>query len=272
VIDPASYATLVTFLRERSGLSLGPDKGYLLESRLKPLLKRHQLRDFATLADRLRHFPNNAPAHDVVEAMTTNETYFFREPMTFKHLAAVIRSLVRDPTQASKRIRIWSAACSTGQEVCSISMTLVESGIDFQTPDGYSVEILGTDIDERALARVQSGVYSAFEINRGLSVERLCAHFLHSGDGWQMRQPHSHLRYQRWNLLNDPMVLAPFDIVFCRYVLIYFDLATRRDVLRRIARVLRPCGVLYLGGMEGAVDDTSELVAIAGVPGAYRRR
>jgi chemotaxis protein methyltransferase CheR len=272
VIDPASYATLVTFLRERSGLSLGPDKDYLLESRLKPLLVRRQLRDFAALADRLRHFPNNALAHDVVEAMTTNETYFFREPRTFTHLAEEMRSLVRAAKPAGNPIRIWSAACSTGQEVCSIRMTLTEAGLDLHTTHGNSVEILGTDIDERALARAQAGVYSAFEINRGLSAERLCAHFLHSGDGWQMRQPHNHVRYQSWNLLNDPTMFGLFDIVFCRYVLIYFDLATRSKALRNIARVLRPRGLIYLGGMEGAVDDTCELVAIAGVPGAYRRR
>jgi len=272
VIDPASYATFGAFLRERSGLSLGPDKAYLLESRLKPLLERYRLRDLAALADNLRHFPSNALAQEVVEAMTTNETYFFREPLIFTHLAEEVRALVRATTTDGSQIRIWSAACSTGQEVCSIRMTLAESGIILQTPIGASVEILGTDIDGLALARAQAGVYSTFEVNRGLSIERLRANFLRSGDGWQMRESHDNLRYQRWNLLNDPINFGMFDIVFCRYVLIYFDLATRRHVLRNIARVLRPRGVIYLGGMEGAVDDMGNFGAIAGVPGAYRRR
>jgi chemotaxis protein methyltransferase CheR len=269
VIDPASFATLAAFLRARSGHAIGPDKAYLLASRLKPLLRRHGLENLDALADQLRLSPAATLARDVVEAMTTNETFFFREPLVFEHLSGVVRALLRSAGPPGQRVRIWSAACSTGQEVCSIVMTLAEAGLELE---GHSVEILGTDIDACVLTRAQTGCYSDFEVGRGLSQARLAAHFTRDANGWRMRWPEACVRFTQWNLLDDPRPMAPFDLILCRYVLIYFDPPTRLAVLSNIARVLAPGGVLYLGGMEAMADEVTGLAPIAGLAGAYRRR
>lgn len=266
MLSAEGFATLAGFLKARSGLSLGPEKLYLLESRLKPVLRRHDIADLATLAEQMRRGQSEPVARAVIEAMTTNETFFFRDRQAFTHFTsvAVPRFLA---TGRAGPMRIWSAACSTGQEPWSIAMALREPGV--KMPD---VAILATDLNTAALARAEAGLYSEFEMARGLALPLRDRFFTPADGQWRVAAAlRPGLRFAPWNLLDDPRPHGQFDVVFLRNVLIYFDLPTRARVLETIAGVMAPQGVLYLGGAETAVNVTARLQPIAGVRGAYRR-
>jgi chemotaxis protein methyltransferase CheR len=264
---PATFEALAACLRNGSGLTLGPDKVYLLESRLGPVLRRHGLRDLDALAERVAMHPQGPPARDVIEAMTTNESFFFRDDKPFAHLRthALPRLLARRP--AGTTIRIWSAAASTGQEAYSIAMVLDACRAQMA---GRSFEILGTDIAREPLARARDGLYSQFEIQRGLPMQMLVRHFRKEGSGWRISEAiRAAVEFREWNLLSDLRPLGCFDVVFCRNVLIYFDQPTKAQVLDAIARQMAPDGVLYLGGAETVLGITDRLVASAGERGVY---
>ncbi|MEJ1977362.1 MAG: protein-glutamate O-methyltransferase CheR [Acetobacteraceae bacterium] len=244
--------TLARLLRARSGLVVGPDKLYLLETRLAPMLRREGLPDLDTLAQHLLSHGDASPLmQEVVEAMATHETLFFRDPRRFVHLQeqglpALARA--RPPGQA---LRIWSAAASTGQEAYSLAMAAVECQAALA---GRKVQIIGTDIARPPLARARAGLYTQFEVQRGLPVQRLLTYFDQQGDSWRVRpQLRALCEFRTWNLLDDPAPLGCFDVVFCRNVLIYFDTDTKAQVLASIARQMAPDGLLYLGGAETAI-------------------
>jgi chemotaxis protein methyltransferase CheR len=266
-LPPAAFETLAELLRARSGLVIGPDKTYLLESRLGPIARRQKLPDLAALAARLRAPGGEGLARDVVEAMTTNESLFFRDSKPFEHVRTQLLPRLHAARPPAAPLRIWSAAASTGQEAYSLAMILA----DLRPLLGArKVEILATDIAREPLNRAREGLYSQFEVQRGLPVQMLVRHFHKEEQNWRISDTlRTAVTFREWNLLDDPASLGRFDIVFCRNVLIYFDAPTKARVLGAIARQLAPDGVLYLGGAETVLGITDRLTPLPEQSGAY---
>ncbi len=246
----ATLDSLRRLLRDTSGLVIGPDKLYLLEIRLTALLRREGLHDLDSLDRLLRTQRGGSLACDVAEAMTTNETSFFRDGHPFEHLRSCGLPRLLAARPAGRRIRIWSAAASSGQEAYSIAMILAENAI---MRAGRSALVLGTDIARAPLAQARQGLYTQLQVQRGLSGQQLGDHFTPAGECWQVAAPLlATCEFCTWNLLDDLAPLGHFDIVFCRNVLMYLDTATKARVLGAIARRLSPDGLLYLGASETA--------------------
>jgi chemotaxis protein methyltransferase CheR len=263
----AGFAAIAAMLKARSGLTLGPEKLYLLETRLVSIMRRENARDLAALADKIR--PGSALEQDVVEAMTTNESLFFRDTKPFDALRLRILPRLHAARPPGTRLRIWSAAASTGQEAYSIAMVISELG---GLLGDRKADIIGTDIARDALKRAREGMYSQFEIQRGLPMQMLVKYFTKEEAGWRVKPGlRGAVDFREWNLLADLRPLGKFDIVFCRNVLIYFDAPTKTRVLEAIAGVLAPDGVLFLGGAETVLGLTSALQAIPGETGAYAK-
>ncbi|HJS84368.1 MAG TPA: protein-glutamate O-methyltransferase CheR [Acetobacteraceae bacterium] len=258
IAGSSAFQILAELLRSRSGLAIGPDKLYLLETRLGSIIRREKLGDLAGLAQRLSAPAAETLAGEVVEAMTTNESFFFRDDKPFAHVRAkaLPRLLLARPPGTP--IRIWSAAASSGQEAYSLAIIAAELGASKR------VEIVGTDIARAQLARAREGLYSQFEVQRGLPVQLLAKHFRKEEDQWRVAPPlREMVQFREWNLLADPGPLGRFDIVFCRNVLIYFDQPTKARVLEAIARQMAEDGLLYLGGTETVLGLTNQLVPLA---------
>ncbi len=254
-----AYAALSAMLKARSGLTLGPDKLYLLETRLAPLLRREKLSGLDELAARCR--PGSALEADIVDAMTTNESLFFRDNRPFEVLRRILPRLhaARPPGQA---LRIWSAAAAHGQEAYSVAMVCHDLAPALA---GRTFEIIGTDIAREPLERARQGLYSQFEIQRGLPMQMLVKHFVKEEQQWRIRPAlRDAVQFRQWNLLADLRPLGQFDVVFCRNVLIYFDPATKKRVLDAIARQMPADGVLLLGGAETVLGVTNALQPAAG--------
>lgn len=260
------FGVLAALLKSRSGLMLARDQGYLVEARLGALARRAGLADSGALIEMLAHAgPADALAIRVVEAMTTNETLFFRDTKPFTHLRDVALPRILAGRAAGARLRIWSAACSSGQEAYSIAMTLADLPLA-----GRGVEIIGTDIAREPLAQARAGHYSQFEVQRGLPMQTLVRHFTKYGAGWRISEGlRAMARFQHWNLLADLHPLGRFDIVFCRNVLIYLDSPTKARVLEAIARQMAPDGFLYLGGAETVIGITECFAPLPGERGVY---
>jgi chemotaxis protein methyltransferase CheR len=266
-MKPSSFETIAACLRNGSGLVIGPDKTYLLEARLGRILRATGLPDLDALADRLASGRDAALAREVVEAMTTNESFFFRDDRPFAHFRthALPRLLATRPPGA--RLRIWSAAASSGQEAYSIAMILDDCRAQMAA---RPVEILGTDISREQLARARDGLYTQFEVQRGLPMQMLVRHFRKEGAHWRISESlRAMATFREFNLLGDLRPLGQFDVVFCRNVLIYFDQPTKRRVLEAIARQMPPDGLLYLGGAETVLGITDRFVAAPGERGVY---
>lgn len=265
----AEFDFVSALLKQRSGLTLTKDKIYLLETRLAPIARKHGLADLSALIAALRAGGAAALAADAVEAMTTNETLFFRDRHPFDALRDhVLPELIveRAPKAA---LRIWCAACSTGQEPYSLAMMLRES---FPELAKWRVEILATDIAPAILERAREGTYSSFEVQRGLPVQLLVKCFDQQGDRWQLKpELRRMVNFQSFNLLDDPTRLGTFDIVLCRNVLIYFDQPTKSAVLERIANRLAPSGALLLGAAESIFGITAAFTAVSKLRGVYRK-
>jgi chemotaxis protein methyltransferase CheR len=263
-ISPADFMVIADIVRARSGIVLGLDKAYLVESRLEQLVRSRRFSGLAELAARLRTSPNDALAHDIVDAMTTNETLFFRDTKPFEHLRRHLPVLhaAYPPTQP---LRIWSAAASSGQEPYSIAITALEAGLGTRP-----VQILATDISAEQIARAKLGVYTEFEVQRGLSTPNLIKYFRKDDAGWRIIDPVRKLvEFRKWNLLEDLRPLGMFDLVFCRNVLIYFDIATKRRVLDGIRERMAPGGLLYLGGAETTFGVTDRFASCPGANQVY---
>jgi len=250
-----------TFLLETSGLALTPDKEYLVRTRLEPVARRHQLASFADVIRKLSENNNGLFRDEVVDAMTTNETSFNRDGHPFEELRRLIlprllRVLHDRRTNSGipfPRIRIWSVAASTGQEPYSIAMAI----LDFLAANpgtGWTAEhfwILGTDISDRALTTARAGLYSDWDIERGVTPEQKLKHFSPSGNQWLITPTIRRMvEYRKLNVLHNVADLTGFDIVFCRNLLIYFDEPTRFAVCQKIARSLNNDGLLMLGSAE----------------------
>ena len=249
-MTPADYDYLCRFLKERSGLVLSAEKEYLVESRLMPVARRNACANVAELIQRVMSNASDGLRIEVVEAMMNNESFFFRDRIPFERMRDTILPDLMTKRAAQKQIRIWCAACSTGQEPYSLAMLLD----DYPGITEWQIDILATDISNDALEQAKSGLYSQFEVQRGLPIQMLMRYFEQIDDQWLIGEKvRRRVRFRQSNLLSDFGSLGKFDIVFCRNVLIYFDHATKIDVLSRIRRVMPPDGYLVLGAAETMV-------------------
>jgi chemotaxis protein methyltransferase CheR len=229
-------------------LSLGTGKEYLLEARLVPLAQSWGLSTIEELVKELRTRNDERLHSAVVEAMTTNETSFYRDKIPFEELKASILPDLLETRKISRQLRIWCAAASTGQEPYSTLMLLADS---FPQLKDWKVELVATDIDRTALGRCEQGIYSQFEVQRGLPIQLLMKYFEQTDLGWKIKDDvRKRVAWKQLNLLDNFSHLGSFDIIFCRNVLIYFQNQTKKDILDRIAKQLRPDGYLYLGAAE----------------------
>lgn len=266
----ADYNFLRLLLHLRSGLSLSPEKRYLAESRLGILCRRRGIDGIETLVQQLRQGSNAALEHAVVEAMTTNETLFFRDHTPFDLFRNVILPEKLASNAASRSLRIWCAAVSTGQEAYSLAMILDEMAPRLA---GWKVQIIGTDISAEVLERARSGLYSQFEIQRGLPIQMLLKHFQQNGDKWQVSERlRAMIELKQHNLLESNSHLGQFDVIFCRNVLIYFDVPTKAKVLGLLAPRLAPEGAVILGAAETVIGISTTIVPDAKHRGIYRDR
>lgn len=267
-IDPRTYETIAAFLKRSSGFALSEDKKYLIGTRLQSVAAIFKLASVADLAQAIESGGRSDIERAVTEAMTTNETLFFRDGKPFEALRTKLIPTIA-AHKKDRRIRILCAAASTGQEPYSISLTLSELGAAYS---GWTFDVLATDIDDSVLNRARAGTYSQFEVQRGLPVPLLLKYFTQeSPSSWRInekiRRP---IRFQKFNLLDDMSRLGVFDIVFCRNVLIYFDVATKGDVLRRLSRQIAPGGYLLLGCSETVIGICNEFTAVSGTRGLYQ--
>jgi chemotaxis protein methyltransferase CheR len=259
------FTAIAAMLRAKSGLVLGREKIYLLETRLAAIMTREGARDLNALAPKIR--PGTALEREVVEAMTTNESLFFRDSKPFDALRARVLPRLQASRPTHAPIRIWSAAASTGQEAYSIAMITLE--MMSQLP-GRRIEVLGTDIAREPLERARAGLYSQFEIQRGLPMQMLVKHFIKEEAGWRIKPAlRAAVAFREFNLLDDLRSLGQFDVIFCRNVLIYFDAPTKQRVLEAMTKLLPADGVLFLGGAETVLGLTDALRPVPGEQGAY---
>jgi chemotaxis protein methyltransferase CheR len=253
-MTPLEYDYLRRLLKERSGLVLSHDKQYLVESRLMPVARRVGLGSLSDLVHNLKRPSAEPLIVDVVEAMTTNETFFFRDRIPFDHVRDSIVPGFREARALQKRIRIWCAAASSGQEPYSLAMGFKEMGASLA---GWRIDILATDISAEVLEKAKAGLYSQFEVQRGLPIQLLVKYFTQVGDCWQLSpEIRAMVQFRPFNLLNDFGPLGTFDLVFCRNVLIYFDQESKIGVLDRLARQIEHDGYLVLGAAETVVGLT----------------
>jgi chemotaxis protein methyltransferase CheR len=266
-MTPVDFDYLRKMLRDRSGLVLSAEKQYLAQSRLLPVARRHGLTTLGELVMQLRLRPMSPLAADTVEAMTTNETFFFRDKMPFESFRDVIMPALLSARARERRIRIWCAAASTGQEPYSLAMALKEMGAAVA---GYRIEIVATDLSGEVLERAKTGIYSQFEVQRGLPIQLLVKYFTQIGEGWQIASDlRAMVQFRTLNLLNDFSPLGAFDVVFCRNVLIYFDQETKIGVFNRMARQVADEGYLVLGAAETVVGLTEAFKPVRERRGLY---
>ncbi|MCJ2125827.1 CheR family methyltransferase [Methylobacterium sp. J-077] len=251
------FEYLRTFLKQRSGLALTAEKRYLVESRLTPVCRRFGIATLGELIGSLKLGQDGAIERAVVEAMTTNETFFFRDRIPFDLFRDTILPEALARNASKRRLRIWCAAASTGQEPYSLAMLLQEAGPRLA---GWQVEIVATDLSTEVIEKAKLGLYSHFEVQRGLPVQWLIKYFTQVGEQWQIAQSlRSMVDYRQLNLLHSFASLGQFDVIYCRNVLIYFDAPTKSDVLARLAAQLAPGGALLLGAAETVIGLTDRL-------------
>lgn len=250
-VSPEDYAFLQTYLQDVSGLSLGPDKLYFLEARLLPVAAQQNLDSLSALCTALRRGADRKLQKSVIEAVTTHETLFFRDSTTFHLIERRLLPEIIQRNQASRTIRLWSAAASSGQEAYSMVMLMHELGLA-----DWNIEVLGTDISEPILESARQGRYRQMEVNRGLPAKYLVKYFKNEGREWQVSDAiRARVRFEKLDLRSSFAGKGPFDLVLCRNVLIYFDAVSRAGVLRRLAGTLKPRCCFLLGSTEVVLEN-----------------
>ena len=266
-MTPLDYDFLRKCLKDRSGLVLSGDKQYLVESRLLPVARRAGLGGLGELVSTLKRGNADALMTTVVEAMMTNESLFFRDKTPFEHFRTTVMPALTAARRSSRTLRIWCAAASTGQEPYSLAMALKEMERDLS---GWRIELLATDISNEVLEKARQGLYSQFEVQRGLPIQLLIKHFVQVGELWQIApEIRAMIKYRQLNLLADFSHLGMFDLVFCRNILIYFDQATKIDLLNRLAKIVAGDGYLVLGAAETVVGLTDSFKTVGDKHGLY---
>jgi len=266
-VTPLDYDFLRKCLKERSGLVLSAEKQYLVESRLLPVARKAGLGGLGELVARLKLGDAEALMTAVVEAMTTNETYFFRDKTPFDNFRNTVMPALTAASRGIRTIRVWCAAASTGQEPYSLAIALKEMRGDI---GDRRVEILATDLSAEVLEKARQGIYSQFEVQRGLPIQLLIKYFTQVGEMWQLApEIRAMVKFRQLNLLADFSGLGVFDLIFCRNVLIYFDQETKISVLNRLGSALAGDGYLVLGAAETVVGLTDRFSSVAEQRGLY---
>lgn len=262
---PEDFDYLATLLKQRSGIALTPDKQYLLETRLQPILSSFECKQITDLITRLKLRSEEMLIREVIEAMTTNESMFFRDNKPFEQLRKVIFPELK---KKGGRIRIWSAACSNGQEPYSIAISILEEKNNLS---GLSFEIHASDLDTKVIKKAQDGLYTQFEVQRGLPITMLLSYFSQeANNNWRIKNHVKEMvKFRQLNLLDSYLTMGKFDIILCRNVLIYFDDATKREILRKLAAQLNPAGYLFLGSAETIIGLSDNLKPLENERGIY---
>jgi chemotaxis protein methyltransferase CheR len=270
-IEPADFELVRDLVCERTGVVLEPGKEYLIESRLTALAKRQQIESIAAILQRVRRFPMDPLTQQVVEAMLTHETSFFRDLHPFTALAKVVLPDLLRRRAASRTLSIWCAASSSGQEPYSLAITLAESAPDLQQ---WKLCFIASDVSGAMIEKARTGRYTQLEVNRGLPAALLVKYFTKRGVEWELRKElREWVEFRRMNLKEPLTGLPPMDLIFMRNVLIYFSLPTKREILGRVRQALKSDGYLFLGGAETAlnIDESFERMEIE-QGGCYRPR
>ena len=263
-----SFDVLQTLLKQRSGLVVTPEKNYLLESRLMPVARKWRVKGLEDLVALVRSKSDERLLTDITEAMTTNETSFFRDGLPFEQFKSIVLPALMQRRSADRCLRIWCAGASTGQEPYSLAMTLREERARLED---WKVEILATDLSTEVLGKAEAGLYTQFEVQRGLPITYLVKYFTQVGDKWELASDiRQMVAHQPFNLLNDPTSLGRFDVVYCRNVLPYFDRPGRAAVLERIAAQIPADGVLFLGDAEAVLGISDRFKPAAGYRGIFQ--
>jgi chemotaxis protein methyltransferase CheR len=266
-VTPLDYDYLRKLLKDRSGLVLSADKQYLVESRLLPVARRIGAPHLSDLVAKLKAPGAEPLIVEVVEAMTTNESFFYRDKIPFEHFRDLMVPNLIKARAVQRRIRIWCAAASTGQEPYSLAMILKEMAAQLA---GWRTEIVATDLSNEVLEKARAGVYSQFEVQRGLPIQMLMKYFTQAGETWKIApEIKAMVQFRPLNLLADFGNLGTFDVVFCRNVLIYFDQPTKIGVMERLARITEADGYLVLGAAETVVGLTDVFKPFADRRGLY---
>lgn len=262
-LTPSNYDYLCTLVYRNCGIVLDSTKEYLLQARLLPIARSQTLRDLNALCDALRAAPASPLQREIINAMTTNETFWFRDPVLWSTLRATLLPALCDRRRQSRSLRFWSAAASTGQEAYSLAITLRELPLT-----DWTLEIIGTDISTKVIEQARDGLYHPVEINRGLPAPMLVKYFQRQGLHWQIADSlRAMTRFHQFDLRNSMTLAGPFDLIFCRNILIYFDLETKRRILDNLSRALAPGGYLLLGATENllGVDSCFRSKTVEGI-------
>lgn len=266
-MTPIEFKYFADFLKAKSGIILAADKSYLVESRLAPIARRTGHESIADLINAIRRAPTGPLALDAVDAMTTNETFFFRDKTPFDNFNDTVMPAMLEARRMKRKLRIWCAAASTGQEPYSLAICIEEMKAKMA---GWNVEIVGTDLSTLALEKAREGRYSQFEVQRGLPINLLLKYFTQDGETWKVNDElKQKVSYKPLNLLNSFNGLGKFDIIFCRNVLIYFDPKTKKDILDRLSGALETDGFLALGAAETVVGISDRFKPIPQKRGLY---
>jgi len=259
-VTPEEFKNFSKYILDISGIALGSGKEYLLETRLNPLISKYECQSYAQLQQKSKSDFKKIIENEIIDAISTNETYFFRDKSPFellknKILPDLIDNRIKKNPTLKPSIRLWSAANSTGQEIYSIAMIMIEMGI---TPDKYNIQLFGTDISDAAIAKASYGLYNKFEIARGLDLTRRNNFFDKQNDEqYKIKdQVRVMAQFKKMNLMKPFIGLGKFDIILCRNVMIYFTSEDRKKIYQNIAKVLEPDGYMIIGSTESLVNDT----------------
>lgn len=268
-LSQAEFNFVSQLVRREASIVLAPGKEYLVEARLIPVARAVGAANVNEFLAELQRRPDPTRQRKIIDALTTNETSWFRDREPFTALTEVVLPELVKSRGATRKLRVWSAASSSGQEAYSLAITMQEN-----LPPGWNYEIMGTDISTEMVKRAETAEYSQVEVNRGLPAAQLVQYFERAGAHWRITQAlRRNVSFRLMNLTAPLPAMQPFDVIFLRNVLIYFDVATKRAVLQNVAKLLRPDGWLFLGAAETTIgiDDNYERVA-AGRTSAYRVR
>jgi chemotaxis protein methyltransferase CheR len=266
-VKPQDFEFLSHLVKDRSGLVLTPEKSYLVESRLTPLARKRGMENLEELVEAVRCNGDEPLLRDVTDAMTTNESFFFRDQKPFDQFRETVLPAFLESRAGTKKLRIWCAAASSGQEPYSLAMCLQEVA---ESVKGWNIEIIGTDISREILEKAKSGIYSQFEVQRGLPIQLLVKYFDKVNEMWQIKPDlRAMVSFRENNLLLDFSLLGRFDVIFCRNVLIYFDQETKTDILGRMAMQMPDDGYLFLGGAETVIGVSDSFKPLPGNRGLY---
>ncbi len=264
-VAPEEFKNFSKYILDISGIALDIGKEYLLETRLSPLINKYECSSYAQLQQKAKTDFKKIIENEIIDAISTNETYFFRDKSPFellknKILPDLIDKRSKKTPSLKPTIRLWSAANSTGQEIYSIAMTLIEMGI---SPDKYNIRLFGTDISDAAIAKASYGLYNKFEVARGLDLNRLNKYFdKQQDDFFKIKdQVRVMAQFKKMNLMKPFTGLGKFDIILCRNVMIYFTSQDRKKIYHNISKVLEPDGYLLIGSTESLANDTDFFVS-----------